>query len=86
MISKIRMPTEDGYAELTLRKTHMPRKIDAYDLLVEAICRRASNDLLHGTYEQKTDAMDFFRSKWFEDLTDGELDGEYIIQQLLDGR
>jgi len=86
MISKIRVPTEDGYAKLTLRKTHMPRKIDNYDLLVEAICKRAASDLIYGTYAQKTDAMDFFRSQWFEVLTGGELDGEYIIQQLLDGR
>lgn len=81
MITKIKVQAHTGYAELTLLKPHNPRTVDGYDLLLEGICRRAKNDLLGNNYDEKTDAMDFFRSKWFRWLTN--LDGEMIIQKLL---
>lgn len=54
---------------------------DSYDLLIEAICRQAGKDLKSRSYWIKVDAMDFFRSEWFEELTG--MDGEMIIQHLL---
>ena len=56
---------------------------DGYQKLVEAICRQARRDLLGHSYYWKFDAMNFFRSSWFEFMTG--LDGEYIIQKLLGG-
>lgn len=58
------------------------RKIDEYDLLIEGICHQAAKDLLGNDMRWKIDAMEFFRSEWFLLLTD--LDGEEIIQRLLD--
>ena len=57
-------------------------KIDEYDLLIEGICHQAAKDLLGNDMHWKIDAMEFFRSEWFLLLTD--LDGEEIIQRLLD--
>lgn len=44
----------------------------------------AGKDIKSKSYALKTDAMDFFRSDWFDFLTNYDLDGEAIIQQLLD--
>lgn len=57
--------------------------IDEYSLLVEAILHQAGKDMRSKSYELRTDAMDFFISEWFEFLTLYQLDGEAIIQQLL---
>ena len=81
MLQKIRIQTIDGYAQLTLLKRHCLHQPDPYQLLIEAICHQAALDIKSKSYEIKTDAMDFFRSKWFKHLTD--LDGEEIIQKLL---
>lgn len=81
LITKIKVPAHTGYAQLTLLKPHNPPKVDGYGLLIEGICSLASRDLLGDDYDEKTDAMDFFRSRWFEWLTN--LDGEMIIQKLL---
>ena len=67
---------------LTLRKEHNERPFDPYDLLVEGICRQAANDIRNKVaLSYKLDAMDFFRSRWFEELTG--LDGEEILQEIL---
>lgn len=81
LITKIKVPAQTGYAQLTLLKPHNPPKVDGYGLLIEGICSLASRDLLGDDYDERTDAMDFFRSRWFEWLTN--LDGEMIIQKLL---
>ncbi len=81
LITKIKVPAHTGYAQLTLLKPHNPPKVDGYGLLIEGICSLASRDLLGDDYDERTDAMDFFRSRWFEWLTN--LDGEMIIQKLL---
>ena len=63
-------------------KSQKYREIDPYDLLIEGICRQAAKDLRNKvSLNYKIDAMDFFRSVWFEELTG--LDGEEILQQLL---
>lgn len=81
MLSKIRIHVTTGVASLTLLRSKQPRSIDEYDLLIEAICHQASKDLTGKDLKQKIDAMDFFRSEWFEELTG--LDGEDILQELL---
>lgn len=81
LITKIKVPAHTGYAQLTLLKPHNPPKVDGYGLLIEGICSLASRDLLGDDYDERTDAMDFFRSRWFEWLTN--LDGEMIIEKLL---
>ena len=82
MVRKIRVQTNDGSALVTLLERHKPATcIDEYDLLIEAICRQAARDLKSKVYKHKVDALDFFRSRWCEHLT--ELDGEEILQQLL---
>ena len=81
MTQKIRLRAADGYDELTLLKPHRAKKVDGYQLLVESIFRLAAKDLKGNNRKQRFDAMDFFRSEWFEKLTC--LDGEEIIQQLL---
>lgn len=81
MISKIKMRAETGFAQLTLLKPQNPQKVDGYGRLVEEICALASKDLLGKDFDEKIDAMDFFRSAWFNFLTN--LDGEAIVQQLL---
>lgn len=83
MVTVIRVKAEDGISTWSLIREHSDRKIDEYDLLVEAIVRQAARDLKSIDYENRTDAMDFFRSEWFNDLTDDLLDGEEIIQELL---
>ena len=45
------------------------REIDGYDRLIEGICRQASKDLNSDDLDLRLDAIDFFRSKWFEYLT-----------------
>ena len=81
LITKIKVPAETGFAQLTLMKPYNPQKVDGYGLLIEGICSLASRDLLGNDDEEKTDAMDFFRSRWFEWLTN--LDGEMVIEKLL---
>lgn len=83
MVTVIRVKAEDGISTWSLIREHADRKIDEYDLLIEAVVRQAARDLKSIDYEKRTDAMDFFRSEWFNDLTDGLLDGEEIIQELL---
>lgn len=58
------------------------RKIDEYDLLIEGICHQAAQDIRSGNDIDRDDAIWFFRSKWFEYLTD--LDGDDIVERLLD--
>ena len=82
MLSRIRVQAPHGGASITLLKTRKPRTVDCYDLLVEAICHQASKDLRGRNFKQKIDAMDFFRSWWFEFMSGG-LDGEMVIQRLL---
>ena len=84
MMTTLRVSTTRGTAQIQLLRKSVSRKIDPYDLLVEAMCRQASRDLMAKDYEISTDAMEFFRSKWFEYLTD--LDGEEIINTLLSKR
>ena len=82
MVKKIRVQTNDGCAQVTLFEKNKPAThIDEYDLLIEGICKQAARDLKSKVLKNKIDAMDFFRSRWFEHLTD--LDGEEILQQLL---
>lgn len=81
MLSRIRIQAPRGGASITLQKARKPRSVDEYDLLVEAICHQAAKDLTGHVLSQKIDAMDFFRSSWFEFLTG--LDGEIVIQTLL---
>ena len=81
LITKIKIPAKTGFAQLTLLKPYNPQEVDGYGLLIEEICSLASRDLLGNDYEEKTDAMDFFRSRWFEWLTN--LDGEMVIEKLL---
>lgn len=81
MITKIKVQGKTGYAQLSLLKPTIPQKADEYELLLEAMCGLAARDLRSSNYEVKSDAMDFFRSKWFKWLTN--LDGEEIIQRLL---
>ena len=77
------------YQEAKIRSVrHVPlvrntnsRKIDFYDRLVEGICRQASDDLNDTNINIRMDAIKFFKSKWFEYLTD--LNGEEILRQLL---
>lgn len=82
MITRIRVPATSGFGQLTLIRPRMGAEIDCYDLLIEAICHQAAKDLRGKNDYQRFDAMDFFRSWWFEYLT--ELDGEEIINKLLD--
>lgn len=63
-----------------VRKTNTPQ-IDFYDRLVEGICKQASDDLKSENIDLRLDAIKFFKSKWFEYLTD--LNGEEILRQLL---
>ena len=82
MLSRISIQAPDGVAMLTLRKEHNERPFDPYDLLIEGICRQAAKDLLNKVPQYwRFDAMDFFRSRWFEELTG--LDGEEILQEIL---
>ena len=82
MLSRIRVHAPHGGASITLLKTRKPRTIDCYDLLIEGICRQAAKDLRNKVPQYwRFDAMDFFRSRWFEELTG--LDGEEILQEIL---
>lgn len=82
MLSRISIQAPDGVAMLTLRKEHNERSFDPYDLLIEGICRQAAKDLRNKVPQYwRFDAMDFFRSRWFEWLTG--LDGEEILQEIL---
>ena len=81
MITRIRAKSSSGSAAYTLIRYNENYQYDELDLVLEAMCHRAANDLKSKDYEIKTDAMDFFRSKWFAFLTG--LDGEKIIQRLL---
>lgn len=82
MLSKISVKARSGHAQVTLWRPHSRRTaVDGYDLLVERICQLAATDLKGRNRYNKFDAMDFFRSSWFERLTG--LDGEEIIQELL---
>lgn len=85
MIQRLRFPASSGFGQLTLLRPRIASEIDAYDLLVEAICHQASKDIRGKDTYQRFDAMDFFRSEWFRALTRDELDGEEIINKLLDG-
>jgi hypothetical protein len=82
MMQSITVQARDGYAKKDFLRPVGGRMVDEYDLLIEGICRQASRDLRGKVRSQKFDAMDFFRSKWFERLTG--LDGEMVIQKLLD--
>lgn len=77
----VRVPTPRGSASVSFLRRKDIRKVDEYDLLIEGICHQAAKDLKSKNDRWRFDAMDFFRSKWFEYLTD--LDGEEIIQKLL---
>ena len=81
MITTIRVKAEDGSSSWSLIRHRKARELDEYDYLIEAICKQAARDLKSISFKNRIDAMDFFRSRWFEYLTD--LDGEEIIQQLL---
>lgn len=81
LVQKIKVQAHTGYAQLTLLKPTIPQKADEYELLLEAMCGLAARDLTSSNDEIKSDAMDFFKSKWFKWLTN--LDGEMIIQKLL---
>ena len=82
MIQNIKAKAPGGFAQVTLFRDRFQSEIDEYDLLIEAICRQAAKDLRGKSLRYRIDAMDFFRSEWFEFLTG--LDGEEILQQLLD--
>ena len=82
MIKRIRVQAKVGIAVYTLLRQRTARELDEYDYLIEAIVKQASRDLKSKNYDTRTDAMDFFRSLWFTELTG--LDGEEIIQRLLD--
>ena len=81
MITAVRVAASTGVAKITLLKRTASRKADCYDYLIEGIVHKAAQDLLSKNRKLKIDAMDFFRSAWFEFLTG--LDGEEIIQKLL---
>lgn len=83
MLTRIRVPATNGFGQLTLLRSRTFKELDSYDLLIEAICRQAAKDLRGKSLRYRIDAMDFFRSEWFEFLTG--LDGEEIINKLLDG-
>lgn len=85
MLTRIRVPAVSGFGQLTLLRPRKGAEIDCYDLLVEAICKQASKDFKGKSDHWRFDAMDFFRSEWFRFLTDDLLDGEEIINKLLDG-
>lgn len=82
MLSKISVRARVGTAQLTLLRPAKGRSTDEYDMLIEGIVRQAAKDLLGKDWHNKFDAMDFFRSRWFEQLT--SFDGEEVIQKLLD--
>lgn len=77
----LRVAAEQGFAQVSLTRSRTTRELDAYDFLIEAICKQAARDIKGKSLYYKIDAMDFFRSWWFEYMTD--LDGEEILQQLL---
>lgn len=81
MITMIRVKAEDGSSSWSLLRNRKARELDEYDFLIEAICKQAARDLKSVSFKNRIDAMDFFRSRWFEYLTN--LDGEEIIQELL---
>ena len=84
MIKRIRVKCKTGTASYSLIRPRTYIEIDEYDLLIEAICKQAARDLKSISYDLKTDAMDFFRGKWFRHLTG--LDGETILQKLLEDK
>lgn len=63
-------------------RSNVSRGIDGYDRLIEGICHQAAQDIRSGNDIDRDDAIWFFRSKWFEYLTD--LDGDDIVKRLLD--
>lgn len=63
-------------------RRNVSQDIDAYSLLIEAICHQAAKDIKSNDDRLVEDAKAFFRSKWFEHLTD--LDSEDILERLLD--
>ena len=81
MITAVRVAASTGVAKITLLKRTASRKADGYDNLIEGIVDRARKDLFGNNFDLKIDAMDFYRSAWFEFLTG--LDGEEILQKLL---
>ena len=85
MVQRIRFQASSGFGQLTLLRPRVASELDCYDLLVEAICHRAAVDFKGKSDYWRFDAMDFFRSEWFRALTRDELDGEEIINKLLDG-
>lgn len=84
MIQRIRVKCKTGTACYTLLRPRTSQEIDEYDLLIEAMCKQAARDLKSKSYDIRTDAMDFFRGKWFRYLT--ELDGEEILQRILEDK
>ena len=81
MITRIRARSSSGAAAYTLIRYNETYQYDYLNLIIEALCHRAALDVTSKDDETKTDAMDFFRSKWFAWLTG--LDGEEILQRLL---
>lgn len=81
MITRIRAKSSSGSAAYTLIRYNENYQYDYLNLIIEALCHRAALDVKDKDYDIKTDAMDFFRSKWFSWLTG--LDGEEILQRLL---
>lgn len=51
---------------------------DPYEDLVIGIVRQAKHDVLKGNKKQRNDAIRFFRSEWFEELTG--MDGREILR------
>lgn len=80
----VRFAAPNGSGAVSLIRPRMFAEIDSYDLLIEAICRQAAKDLCGKNDYWRFDAMDFFRSEWFM-LLAPDLDGEDIINRLLDG-
>lgn len=84
MIQKLAVQAASGFATVSLIRPRTAREIDSCDLLIEGICRQAARDLTCKNQKLQIDAMDFFRSRWFVELTG--LDGEEIISKLLDSK
>lgn len=56
------------------------RKIDGYDLLVEAICKCARRDLKSVDARKRASARRFYMSQWFTELTG--YDGRMVLEKL----
>lgn len=82
-MTAVRVPATKGHARMELLRGTYLQMADAYDHLVEGICHQAAKDLKDKKNDYlRFDAMDFFRSWWFYELTG--LDGEEVITRLLD--